>query len=163
MTDATSGAGTAYHPGAHGFNLSLKWGSCCSIVNFMCVFCRLLFVLVLFTIVLSVHHCVIFSPLCYLFTIVLSVHHCVICSPLCYLFTIVLSFHHCVICSPLCYLFTIVLSFHHCVIFSQLCYLFCDFRILILTHLVSSNSSPVLITVFLLQFYFLTNARHVEG
>jgi hypothetical protein len=56
-TDATSSTGTAYPSGAHAFITGFKWGSCYSIFNFMCIFCRSLFVLLYF----------IFWSLCWLF------------------------------------------------------------------------------------------------
>ena len=47
-TGATSGAGTAYHSGAHEFTPSFQWGSFYSIFSFMCMLCRSLFVLLYF-------------------------------------------------------------------------------------------------------------------
>ena len=75
-TDATSGTGTAYPSGAHAFITGFKWGSCYSIFNFMCIFCRSLFVLLYF----------IFWSLCWLFffnlriliTTLVSSHYCAI-------------------------------------------------------------------------------------
>ena len=56
-TGASSGAGTAYPSGAPQFIPDSWWGSCYSIFSFMCMFCRLLFVLL----------CFFFWPLCCLF------------------------------------------------------------------------------------------------
>ena len=53
-TDATIGAGSAYPSGAHQCTPGFQWGSCYSIFSFMCMFCRLLFVLLSFF----------FQPLC---------------------------------------------------------------------------------------------------
>ena len=47
---------TAYTSGAPEFTPSFQWGSCYSIISFMCMFCRSLFVLLYF-----------FLPLCCLF------------------------------------------------------------------------------------------------
>jgi len=50
--------GTAYPSGAPEFTPGFKWGSCCSIISFMCMFCRSFFVLLSFfllSIVLSVY------------------------------------------------------------------------------------------------------------
>ena len=44
----TSQTGTAYHSGAPEFTPGSWWGSCYSIVSFMCMFCRSLFVLLYF-------------------------------------------------------------------------------------------------------------------
>jgi len=44
MTVGNSETRIAYPPGAHEFTLGFKWGSCCSIFNFVCsVSCRALF------------------------------------------------------------------------------------------------------------------------
>ena len=59
-TGATSGAGTAYPSCVH---TQFLWGSCYSIVSFMCMFCRSLFVLFFFF----------FYPLCCLFFCLLSI------------------------------------------------------------------------------------------
>ena len=56
-TGGTSGAGTAYATVAPEFTPDILWGSCYSIFNFICMFCRSLFVL------LSLF----FWPLCCLF------------------------------------------------------------------------------------------------
>ena len=53
-TGATSGVGTAYPCRTPEFIPGFQWGSCYSIFSFMYMFCRLLFVLFLLTIVLSV-------------------------------------------------------------------------------------------------------------
>ena len=44
-----------YPYGAHEFILDSQWGSCYSIFSFMCRFCRLLFFLLSFSFMLSVH------------------------------------------------------------------------------------------------------------
>jgi hypothetical protein len=56
-TDVTSGAGTAHLSGAPEFTPCFYWGSCYSIISFMCMFCRSLLVLLSFF----------FWPLCCLF------------------------------------------------------------------------------------------------
>ena len=45
MTGATRGEGTAYPSGAHEFTTGFQWGSCYSIISFIRIFCRSLFVL----------------------------------------------------------------------------------------------------------------------
>ena len=54
---ATSEAGTAYPSRAPKFTPGFLWGQCYSILRFMCMFCRSLFVLLPFF----------FCPMCYLF------------------------------------------------------------------------------------------------
>ena len=54
VLESTSGAGTAYPPGAPEFTPDIQWGSCYSIFSFICMFCRSLFVLFLLVIMLSV-------------------------------------------------------------------------------------------------------------
>ena len=126
--------------------LSFSYGHCvvCSFVFFLWPLCCLFFCLFLMAIVLSV-------------LLSFSYGHCVVCSsvfflwPLCCLFfclflmTIVLSvllsfsYGHCVVCSsvfflwPLCFLF------------------FCDLRILV-TPLVSSNSSNSVYVMIIISF-----------
>ena len=56
-TGGTSGAGTAYPTGELEFTPGFQWGSCYSILSFICMFCRSLFVLLYF----------LFWPLCCLF------------------------------------------------------------------------------------------------
>ena len=53
ITGVTSGAGTAYPSGAPEFIPGFLWGSCYSILSFMCMNCRSLFVLFLLAIELS--------------------------------------------------------------------------------------------------------------
>jgi len=47
-TGATSGAGNAHPSGAPEFTPGFQWGSCYSIFSFICMFCRSLFVLLYF-------------------------------------------------------------------------------------------------------------------
>jgi len=68
MTGATNGAGTAYPSRAPEFTPGFEWDSCYSIFSFMCMFCRLLFVLFLLAIVLSVRF---WLPLWYLQTLLI--------------------------------------------------------------------------------------------
>ena len=55
MTSTTSGAGTAYLSRAPKFSPGFQWGLCYTIVSFMCMLCRSLFVILsFFAIVLSI-------------------------------------------------------------------------------------------------------------
>ena len=54
MTGVTRRTGTVYTSASPEFNPGVLWGSCCSIFSLMCSVCLSLFVLFLFTIVLSV-------------------------------------------------------------------------------------------------------------
>ena len=55
-TGVTNKAGTAYPSGAPEFSSGFQWGSCYSILSFMSMFCRSLFVFFPLSIVLSVLH-----------------------------------------------------------------------------------------------------------
>ena len=57
LTGVTTETGTAYPSGAPEFTPGFLWGPCYSIFSFICMFCRLLFVLLYFF----------FWPLCSLF------------------------------------------------------------------------------------------------
>ena len=54
MIGVISGAGASYPSGTPEFIPGFQWGSCYSILSFMCTFCRSLFVLFLLAIVLSI-------------------------------------------------------------------------------------------------------------
>ena len=123
MTGSTSGAGTAYPSEASEFTSVFLLGSCYSILSV--VFCRSLFVLLIFFFIVCPS-----TLYCLSFNIVLSVlqhcivvlQHCIVCPSTlyCLSFNIVLSvLQHCIVCPSTlyCLSFNIVLSvLQHCIV-----------------------------------------------